>query len=84
MIVLRTKFARARFSNQITAQRASTHALPRDLNFFRPFVNADKIVSSSPVRLDETLPKLVELAHHVDQCSFARRLARTIDAMSCN
>jgi hypothetical protein len=60
-----------------------TH-LPRDLNFFRAFVNADKIVSSSPVRLDETLHKLVELAHHVDQCSFARRLARTIDAMSCN
>jgi hypothetical protein len=36
---------------------------PRDLNFFRAFITAQKIASSFPVRLDETLPQLVELAH---------------------
>jgi hypothetical protein len=56
--------------------------LPRDLNFFRAFASADKIVSSFPVRLDETLPQLVELAHSSWLAKSCTTLARSIDSLS--
>jgi hypothetical protein len=43
--------------------RAVAPARRDDLNFLRCFRTIDKFVLSLPVRLDETLPKLVEFTH---------------------
>jgi len=53
--------------------RADARAARRDLNNSRDFVAIDKFVLSLPVRLDETLPKLVEFTHRSSQRSSATR-----------
>jgi hypothetical protein len=56
-----SRCARMHHVQQFTALRAPLHAAARgNLNNSRDLGAIDKIVSSLPVRLDETLPKLVE------------------------
>jgi len=54
--------------------RVIARAEQRDFNFFCNFVPIDKFVSSLLVRLDETLPKLVELAHWSQSSQFSTML----------
>jgi hypothetical protein len=53
--------------------RVHARAARCDLNNSRDFVAIDKFVLSLPVRLDETLPKLVEFTHRGSQRSSATR-----------
>jgi hypothetical protein len=55
------------------ARRAAARASRRDLNLFCAPYPSHKIVSSLPVRLDETLPKLVEFTQVSSQRNSATR-----------